>query len=164
MGLNSNPMTWPAGLFVVTADHLNTEVRDPLTGIQAAGDAYTPAWTAASGAPSLGNGTLVGRVHRVGKHVDARIALTMGSSTTYGTGVWSLSLPVAAAAVSAEPMGQVGLLDSSSSTFRPGMAVYATTTTVTLWLMASNANADPSTPWTWAVGDQVVVKLRYQSA
>ena len=54
---------------------------------------YTVSWTAATTNPSIGNGTLSGRYTQIGKTVIGSISLTMGSTTTYGTGAWSFSLP-----------------------------------------------------------------------
>ena len=58
---------------------------------------YTPTWAVVSGtAPSIGNGTLSGRYQQVGKTVHFVVQITMGSTTTYGSGQWTLSLPVQA--------------------------------------------------------------------
>ncbi|MDP8971156.1 MAG: hypothetical protein M3N52_11820 [Actinomycetota bacterium] len=57
---------------------------------------FTPAWTAATTNPAIGDGTITGRYHQVGKTVHFEIQITMGTTTTYGSGAYSLSLPVAA--------------------------------------------------------------------
>lgn len=54
---------------------------------------YTPTWSAQSTAPSLGNGSLIGRYMKIGRTVYVFIRLTVGSTTTFGTGSWSFSLP-----------------------------------------------------------------------
>ncbi|MFD4912861.1 hypothetical protein ACFWNR_06515 [Streptomyces virginiae] len=59
---------------------------------------YTPSWTAASVNPTLGNGSLVARWTRVGSQITTSGNLTLGSTSSGGTGVWSISLPVAAGA------------------------------------------------------------------
>lgn len=56
---------------------------------------YTPTWTAASSNPSLGNGTLLGRYSQIGKTVAFRIFLSIGSTTTQGSGTWRFALPFA---------------------------------------------------------------------
>jgi len=58
--------------------------------------AYTPVWTAATTNPSLGNGSLTGTYKQRGKIVDVRINLTTGSTTTYGSGTYRITLPVSA--------------------------------------------------------------------
>ncbi len=56
---------------------------------------YTPTWTAQTTNPSLGNGSINGRYYRIGNVVTAFINLTMGSTTTYGSGTWWFSMPFA---------------------------------------------------------------------
>jgi len=54
---------------------------------------YTPTWTAVTTNPVLGNGILNGWYTKIGNTVTVNISLTMGSTTTYGNGVYSFSLP-----------------------------------------------------------------------
>jgi len=56
--------------------------------------AYTPTWTASGSAPAIGNGTLTGRYSRQGSSITATINLTLGSTSTLGTGDWRFGLPV----------------------------------------------------------------------
>ncbi|GAA2825442.1 hypothetical protein RMN57_13285 [Kitasatospora sp. CM 4170] len=61
--------------------------------------AQTPTWASLGGTqPSLGNGTLAARWTRAGRTVYWRGRLVMGSTTTGGSGLWFMSLPVAQAA------------------------------------------------------------------
>ena len=92
MSLNTTPRTWVAGE-TVTATLMNTEVRDALTGIQAAWTAYAPTWTATSN-PSLGNGVMTGAYQRIGKTIFVKIDLSIGTTTTFGSGNWVFSIPV----------------------------------------------------------------------
>lgn len=95
------PRTWVAGE-VVTAALLNTHLRDNLLEVGpsntgAAWVAFTPTWTSTGAAPSLGNGTLVGRYKSVGKTTHFRLRLDVGSTTTLGTGNYLFGgLPVTA--------------------------------------------------------------------
>lgn len=59
---------------------------------------YTPVWTTAGTAPALGNGSLAGRYRLIGRTMFLSIALTIGTTTTTGTGVWAFSLPAGIAA------------------------------------------------------------------
>lgn len=54
---------------------------------------YTPAWTSTGTAPAIGNGSLAGFYLLVGKTMHLAIRMLAGTSTTYGTGSWSFSLP-----------------------------------------------------------------------
>jgi hypothetical protein len=56
--------------------------------------AYTPALTATTTNPSIGNGSITGAYSQQGKTVAFSIDLRVGSTTTRGVGRWYLSLPV----------------------------------------------------------------------
>lgn len=66
----------------------------PISGT-AVWTSYSPAWTATTTNPTLGNGTLTGAYQELGRTVNVRIVLTVGSTTSAGTGVYSFSLPFA---------------------------------------------------------------------
>lgn len=57
--------------------------------------AYTPSLTSGGTAPSLGNGTITGSFSRSGSTTSIVGELTIGSTTTLGTGILSISLPAA---------------------------------------------------------------------
>ncbi|MFI6334726.1 hypothetical protein [Streptomyces sp. NPDC050535] len=59
---------------------------------------YTPAWTAATTDPAIGNGTITGKYAVVGKVCHFTTFVACGSTTTYGSGAYSLSLPLATGA------------------------------------------------------------------
>jgi len=58
---------------------------------------YSVDWTASTTNPALGNGSLTGRYVLFGRTCHVAIELTTGSTTTYGSGPWSFSVPFAAA-------------------------------------------------------------------
>lgn len=88
----TSPATWVANT-VLTAAQLNTQLRDNLKAIGDPWTSYTPAWTASGTAPAIGNGAIIGKYIAAGKLIHFRVVLTMGSTTTYGTGQYSISLP-----------------------------------------------------------------------
>ncbi|MCX5559991.1 hypothetical protein [Streptomyces sp. NBC_00038] len=57
-------------------------------------NSYTPVWTAATTNPAIGDGTLTGRYAVVGKVCHFTAFAAFGSTTTYGSGGYSLSLPI----------------------------------------------------------------------
>jgi len=57
---------------------------------------YTPVWTASVTNPNIGNGTIIGRYCVIGKTCHVSIQLQAGSTTTFGSGNYFLSIPVAA--------------------------------------------------------------------
>jgi hypothetical protein len=54
---------------------------------------YTVVWTGQTTNPAIGNGTLVGSFLLHGRLIDVAINLSIGSTTTLGTGSWLFSLP-----------------------------------------------------------------------
>ncbi|MFJ5150829.1 hypothetical protein ACIQCF_04470 [Streptomyces sp. NPDC088353] len=107
-----SPKTWIVGE-VVSAALLNQEIRDQWNSVLGAWTTYTPTWTAATTNPALGNGTLTGRYMKIGRTVLVQITLTMGSTTTYGSGTYNFSLPVDRAGLDA--MGTARLSTTGSA-------------------------------------------------
>lgn len=127
---------------------------------------YTPTWQGSTTNPVLGNGTLVGSFARIGKTVHYRIVLTMGSTTTYGSGSWSLLLP--SLPVVSRQRHTTDLLDSSAGGPWSGSAVLSGGR-ITLFVPGATAGvADravtPTIPFTFAVGDVITVTGTYEEA
>lgn len=79
-------------------DALIVADRDRLDDLETnpAWASYTPVWTASTTAPALGNGTLTGNYRQTGATVQIRITLTLGSTSTVGSGTYRFTLPVGA--------------------------------------------------------------------
>lgn len=123
------------------------------------GQSYTPSWTAATTNPVLNTGTIVGQWYYVATHlVFYSVLLTMGSSTTYGTGAYSLSLPVAAARVQGAGGGR---MTQSSSNQSVNCAIYSGALSA-VRLIHGSGSASPSSPWTWGNGDIISVSGIYE--
>ena len=90
----TTPRTWVTNEDV-TATLMNTHVRDNFKAIGDAWTSYTPTWAGVTTNPTIGNGTNVGRYIQAGKLVSFYVTITMGSTTAYGSGAWSVTLPVA---------------------------------------------------------------------
>jgi hypothetical protein len=54
---------------------------------------YTPSWTSDGTQPNIGNGSVTGKWRRVGDSIECQVRVLAGSTTTYGTGTYLLSLP-----------------------------------------------------------------------
>ena len=106
------PRTWVVGE-VVAAATMNTEIRDQFNSMFAAWTTYTPSWTSTGTAPVLSNGTVTGRYMKIGRSVLCFINLTFGSSTTYGSGNYNLSLPVTAASSGVSMVGTAHYLGTA---------------------------------------------------
>ena len=56
--------------------------------------AFTPVWTSTGTAPSIGNGSILGRYYQQGKLIFATYLIQFGTTTTFGTGTWGFSWPI----------------------------------------------------------------------
>src|SRR4051812_10042371 len=103
-----------------------------MNGIQAAWDTYTPTWTSSGTTPAIGNGTLNGKWIRLGRTVTYRIQLTVGSTTTFGTGNYIWAIPTAAHAdySATMHMGNGLGFDTSAAAVSPLTAIWFTSTTI----------------------------------
>lgn len=149
---------------ILTAADLNAAFA---TGVVSTGlgawTAYTPAWTSSGTQPALGNGTLTGAYWKSGRAVLWRAALTAGSTTTYGTGNYFISLPVAAATIATLPTCNSVALDASTGTRFTRQGHLWTTTTV-LFVSEAGASVTNTSPMTWANTDTWVMAGWYESA
>lgn len=131
---------------------------------------YTPTWAASGAAPVIGNGTLNARYAQVGKLVHYFGQLVMGSTTTFGTGNYSLSLPVNRSGVgnaSGRVHGLVELSDSSAGA--QGLGIADTAASVSAFApffaatyLGARTQVGQTVPWAWAVGDFLVWNLIYE--
>lgn len=117
-------------------------------------DTYTPAWTGSVTNPAIGNGTRSGKYIEIGDLVIGAFTITAGSTTTYGSGSYSISLPVTAS-VTWPGMIQVFARDASAGgAIYGGVGFVATTTTALLLTQATPAvNWTTTVPITFATSD-----------
>ncbi len=156
------PKTWAVGE-VVTATNMNTHLRDNLKAIGDPWTSYTPTWTAATTNPTLGNGTLTGAYLSAGKLTVFRVRLTIGSTTTIGSGSYAFALPATANTIGNEPVGNGFIRDNSAATFRMRHAYMNTTGTVRL-SDEGGAHVSDTVPWTWASADTLNLWGMYEAA
>lgn len=148
----------------ITATGLSsyTEYFDAVSGDTGVRGSYTPTWTASSVNPSLGNGTLVGSYARVGDWFAVTIALTVGSTTTAGTGSYTFSLPFTVVTLSgARWVWQVDVLDAGVQHYN-GWATIASAGTGTseiLWSSTTQtgANVGAASPVAFGTNDQITI-------
>lgn len=137
-----------------------------------AGDytAYVPVWAASGTAVSLGNGTVAGRYIQIGKHVHFMLKFAVGSTTTFGTGTYTFTLPVSAdLTFQGGPIGSVYSQDVSAGNFAQSLPILATATTFNLqhiatWPTGTQIIYAPTLPWTWATGDLILAYGIYEAA
>jgi hypothetical protein len=166
VSLVSTPRTWVAGE-VVTALEMNTEIRDPLTGIQAAWTAWTPTF---SSGLTVGNGTLTGSYLQVGKKVTCRMSFTFGSTSAVTAP--RLQFPVAinsTYAVNHALAGSAFFFDTSATGRFAGLPMVNDTTTSSVGAIyflnvASGGGVAAAVPMTWATGDLLTCSFVYEAA
>lgn len=160
------PRTWVVGE-VVSAAIMNQEIRDQFNEMFAAWTTYTPTWSSSGTAPAIGNGTLSGRYMKIGRTVFVNINVIFGSTTTYGTGNYSFTLPAQAVSSGVAVVGTAHYLGSSrwhgetviSSAANTVGAFFPTSTTSNVQDFMTN-----SRPETLASGGQLRLSFVYEAA
>ncbi len=159
----ANPFPFTSGQ-VLTAAQMN--------GIGEALTSFTPVWTATTTNPVLGNGTLTGQYTQVNKLVYARYALIPGSTTTFGTGDYRFSFPVAAKSIAnfGPILSSATFFDSNVSQMYNMVATSVSGETTVFRLLAFlNSTQDlrilgPTAPVTIAANDQIFFSIFYEAA
>ena len=122
---------------------------------------YTPTWTATAN-PAIGNGNLSGQYVRRGLKCALNIQLVPGSTTTFGTGAWSFSLPYTAS--NRRQVGSAYILDADGVTIWTGTAVIASGEATTLRVVSNGSTAaytGHAVPHAWAQSDELVIDIDY---
>lgn len=126
---------------------------------------YTPTWSTEGTQPDLGDGTIVGRYYQIGKTVFVRVTLSLGSTTTTGTGAWRFSLPVNAYDNQSVVMPATYLDNGVSWYIGTVNTQYAGATSyVTALIGATPSGAVQNTsPFTWGSSDSLTFNGSYES-
>ena len=153
---------WEDGIYA--AHQGLAEVRDALTGIQAAWDqaSWVPAtgWTAVTTNPTIGNGTSLGSFSRTGKTVTFAGRIIPGSTTTFGAGIYSFALPVAATA--ANLLIGSALLIAGGAMYYGGC--YRSPAGFDIYFHGAASRMAPTVPATFASGHILTFAGTYQAA
>lgn len=128
---------------------------------------FTPTWTASSSNPSIGDGLIEGRYKMVGKTVHVWMMMTAGSTTTFGTGEYKVSLPVPARAIASVVLSLV-MYDNGTrhynslahNDYTTGASLNNTSVTL-FWDTGVVTN---TAPFTWANGDWFIVSGTYEAS
>jgi hypothetical protein len=172
MATTSRGYTYPAS----TAhdriwEHFETlaeDINDDVNPIFTSWTAYTPAWTSSGTAPAIGNGTIAGRYKQIGKTVHVAVRVVLGSTSTFGSGGYSFSLPVAASGLSSiDRVGSAYLRDTSGSSsghYNGITVITAGGTVFTVFEGSAHAQLQPAIPVTWANTDFWEFSLTYEAS
>ena len=131
---------------------------------------YTPTWTAESGTPTIGNGTLSGRYQIIGKTCFVFISLTIGTTTSIsGTGIWRFSLPVAGVGTTAAILNATILRNGAYWIVGTAFTGYGGNASIVTVLSQSGSNpgAQPTSstvPFTWTTTDGLTINGSYETA
>lgn len=141
-----------------------TQVEADNLSIGSGWRSYTPTWAASGTAVSLGDGVIAGKYRRSGDWVTAAITLTMGSTTTFGTGTYSFTLPTPSANESITYHGSGLAVDVGGN--RYVLTIEATNNSATLrcWADGTTAVLGQLVPFTWAANDILQLQVEYQAA
>jgi hypothetical protein len=88
----------------------------------------------------------------------------MGSTTTYGTGEYSFSLPTAAASGEGNHLGSVRLVDAGTAHYGGTSFISTAATTVQAYTHNAATQVAATVPFTFANGDVIVVEFDYIAA
>jgi hypothetical protein len=125
---------------------------------------HTPSWYSTGGAPSFGNATIISQYRRLpGTNIVAyRFSFSFGSSTVFGDGFYTHSLPLTASANSVSAsIGSAYLLQNGVQD-RPG--TIHLTDTGKFEIISSSGHVAHVVPWTWASGDNMSGQVLYEVA
>lgn len=168
----SSPRTWSTSE-VVTAAHMNQEVRDNL-GAVVPDEVEVVSWTPTlEGTTGDASATVTGGQYRLGaiRFVWARFVLT-----DPGSGVYFVTLPEAAVGLTAstgngtgQVVGDFVAVDMSPSYIITGSVVLATSTTVrfnsqTIPGAGASSRLESSVPVSWAADDVISFAAHYPMA
>lgn len=127
--------------------------------------AYTPTWSSTGTQPAIGNGTLIGAYQRIGRTIYLRIRLVPGTTTTFGTGVYFISVPFTSGAGDGQLLTAL-LFDTSGASFYAHTG-YLPTGSSSVQFPRGNGTTDqfgPTIPVTLATGDVFNVSGAYEAA
>ena len=127
---------------------------------------YTPSWTSSGTAPALGNGTITGKYKQIGKTVFVRVHLSLGSTSTTGTGNWRFTLPIAASSSDGVVMPAT-FLDNGVNWYTGTVTcAYDGSTSYVVPLTSASPSTAVTTavPFTWATADALTFNGSYEAA
>jgi hypothetical protein len=123
--------------------------------------AYTPVVTGTGWV--AGNATLIGGWIEINNWVEGRFTITIGSTTTVGTGAYSITLPKTSAVTNINAGGGLTVFDTSAPATRQ-RHMYINTSTTVAAQDDSGTFVSGTAPFALATGDTLKGKFSYQAA
>lgn len=120
--------------------------------------AYTPTIGAAGGSPTIGNGTITAYAKRRGRVFDASIRLICGSTTDFGTGAITLTMPYIPSST-VKQHGSALLLDAGTQFYTAiGETLADGTSAINILPQAASA-VTLNVPFTWTTSDEIRLSM-----
>lgn len=121
---------------------------------------FTPTWSGSTTNPTLGNGAYNNAYQLLGSTVNFRLNLTMGSTTTYGSGAYGWTLPL-------NPKNDTAcaaVLVDASATQRYAATAWLTNASGIFRLLhgGPSAGVAGTVPFTFAQSDQIIISGTYE--
>lgn len=124
---------------------------------------YLPVWTSTAVQPNFGNAGIEAAYVKNGLHVHVDVNILFGNTTTFGTGQWNISLPVAQdgrfATTGIALFGDTGV-SAYAGVWLNGFLYWYRTDGVTALLNGTTNNA----PFVWGSGDNLILAMDYIAA
>jgi len=145
------------------AGSLGSPSPSPTNRVSLGPVSYTCVWTADVSNPVIGNGAVDAEYELDGAYCVVRIRMTAGTTTAFGSGVWSFSLPISPKKTTRARLGTAFAFDNGTAFILGQSVITEGSSTVKVLIGASAGNyAGANTPITWATGDRLEIEIRYR--
>lgn len=163
MSLNRTPHTFTSGE-TVTAAELNTEIRDLSNGIQSAWTSFVSG--SVLGSISVGTGTLTARYQQIGKTIFGEIVFNAGSTTAYGGGNVTITVPVPPLNLSPQnqEIGSGYIFNGGTARRFFHLELSAAGSSTANLVLDSGGAVTPSSPFTMGPGTVIKAEFMYEAA
>jgi hypothetical protein len=118
--------------------------------------AWSTTWTGATTNPVIGNGRINGRYKLVGQICFLDAIITVGSTTAFGSGIYSFSFPAGITAktdVDGQSSIVFGLRDNSAATHAVGFGTWGSGSSTMDCRVQGGNQLSPTVPFTFAQND-----------
>lgn len=124
---------------------------------------YAASWTGSVSNPVIGNGSIISRFKISERIVFVKINVFMESTTTYGSGSYSFSVPVSSASGVGLSLGSA-IGSNAGVSIDNGVSVMTAAATVITPVVDSLTRAawTNTNPFAWGTGDQAYVDVQYE--
>lgn len=116
---------------------------------------YTPVWASSGTQPAIGNGTLTGTYQIRDHEMMCEVEQVNGSTTTYGTGAYTWSMPFTLATYYPMPCYA---LDSGTAHYTGTAFDFSTNNLINVATSGGGTTWGQTVPITWANGDKMSIR------